>query len=110
DLQQRYVLDRFRFDVLDAGDVEEVVLVVIGDESLHLRRVHAAVRLRDVDHRQVQVGEDVDRHARERETREEGDGQDEGDHRDGPTQGAGSEIGGIAHVVSYFTERRTTSR
>ena len=40
-----------RFDVLDAGDVEEVVLVVVGDEPFHLRRVHAAVRLGDVDHR-----------------------------------------------------------
>ena len=47
---------RLRFDALDAVDVEEVVLVVVGDVALHLRRAHAAVRLRDVDHRQIEMG------------------------------------------------------
>ena len=56
-----------RLDVVDAGDVEEVVLVVVGQKAFHLRRVHAAVGLADVDHRQVQAGEDVDRHLANRQ-------------------------------------------
>ena len=51
-----------RLDVVDAADVEEVVLVVVGEQPFHLRRVHAAVGLADVDDRQVQVREDVDFH------------------------------------------------
>jgi hypothetical protein len=55
--------NRLRFDVLDPGHVEEVVLVVIGDEPLHLCGIHASVRLRDVNHRRAQVREDIDLHA-----------------------------------------------
>jgi hypothetical protein len=62
DFDQRNVLNRLRFDVVDAGDVQEVVLVVIREIPLHLCWIHAAIRLRDDDHRQIQVGEDVDRH------------------------------------------------
>jgi hypothetical protein len=47
-LDQRNALDRLAFDVLDAVDVEEVVLVIVSDEPFHLRRVEAAVRLRHV--------------------------------------------------------------
>ena len=54
-----------RLDVMDAADVEEVVLVVEGEQPFHLRGVHAAVGLDDVDDRQVEVGEDVDLHARQ---------------------------------------------
>ena len=61
-LHQRHALHVPRLDVVDAADVEEVVLVIIGDEAFHLRRVHAAVRLADVDHGQIQVREDVDFH------------------------------------------------
>ena len=52
-----------RLDVLDAVDVEEVILVVVGDEPFHLGRVHAAVGLGDVERRHAEVGEDVARHA-----------------------------------------------
>ena len=45
----------FDFDVVDAVDVEEVVLVVVGDQPFHLRRVHAAVGLGHVDDRQVET-------------------------------------------------------
>ncbi len=38
-----------RLDVLNAGDVEEVVLVVVGKKALHLAGIHAAIGLRDVD-------------------------------------------------------------
>jgi hypothetical protein len=53
--------------VFDARDVEEMILVVIDEEALHLRRLHPAVRLRDVDHRQIEVREDVHRHPSERQ-------------------------------------------
>ena len=58
-----HALDVLRLDVVDAADVEEVVLVVVGDQPFHLLRVHAAVGLGDVDDRQVEGGEDVDGHA-----------------------------------------------
>ena len=51
------------FNVMNSVDVKEVVLVVVGNQPFHLRRIHTAVRLADVDHRQVQRGEDVDGHA-----------------------------------------------
>src|SRR4029077_8391212 len=63
ELHQGHALDVLRLDVVDAGDVEEVVLVVVGQEPLHLLRVQAAVGLGHVDDRRVQVGKDVDRHA-----------------------------------------------
>ena len=68
-LQQAGVLDRLRLDALDAVDVEEVVLVVVDEIPLHLRRAHAAVRLRDVDDRQIQIGKDVDAHPADGEDR-----------------------------------------
>ena len=61
ELHQRRALDRLRFDVLDAVDVEEVVLVVVGEEPFHLRGVHAAVRLGHVDDGHAQIGKDVAR-------------------------------------------------
>jgi hypothetical protein len=61
-LHQRRALHVPRLDVVNAADVQEVVLVVVGQKAFHLRRVHAAVGLADVDHRQVQAGEDVDFH------------------------------------------------
>ena len=46
-----------RFDVFDSGDVEEVILVVVREKPFHLRRVHAAVRLRYIDCRVAEVRE-----------------------------------------------------
>src|SRR5205807_7658214 len=60
ELHQGDALDVAALDVVDAVDVEEVVLVVVGEQPLHLGRVHAAVGLGDVDDRQVEGGEDVD--------------------------------------------------
>ena len=75
-----------RFDVVDAVHVQEGVLVVVGDQSFHLGRVHAAVGLGDVDDRHVQVGEDVGAHARGGEDAAQGDG-DHGHHDGfGPVQ------------------------
>ncbi len=53
----------FDSDVLDARDVEEVILVAVGQVALHLERVHAAIGLRHVDRRNAQRREDVARHA-----------------------------------------------
>src|SRR6266511_2353400 len=55
-LQQARVLNGFRLDTLDTVDVEEMVLVVIRDVPFHLRRAHAAVRLRHIDDGQIQIG------------------------------------------------------
>ncbi|MCG3163611.1 MAG: hypothetical protein JMDDDDMK_05050 [Acidobacteria bacterium] len=65
EFEQRDVLNRTRFDVLDAGDVEEVIFVIRSEKALHLRRIHSAVRLRDVDHRQIEIRKDVHRHSRD---------------------------------------------
>jgi hypothetical protein len=62
-LDDRGALDRLRFDVLDACDVEEVIFVVVGKETLHLRGIHAAIWLRDVDRRDAERRKDVARHA-----------------------------------------------
>ena len=61
-LDQRRALNRLRFDVFDAGDVEEMVLVIIDQKPFHLRRVHAAIGLSDINHRDAEVGEYVARH------------------------------------------------
>ena len=68
-LHQRRALDALALDVIDSGDVEEVILVVISEVAFHLRRVHAAVRLRDVDRGLADLREDVHRHALERRER-----------------------------------------
>src|SRR4051812_15695261 len=94
ELDQRDTLDIARFHVLDAVDVEEVVFVIVGDESFHLRRVHAAVRLRDVEHRNSDVGKDVALHAEDAHDA----GSDECDHNDQhrnrPAKGKRHEIHG----------------
>ena len=51
-----------RLDVMDAGDVQEMILVVVRQETFHLRRIHAAVGLADINHRQIEAGEDIDGH------------------------------------------------
>jgi hypothetical protein len=84
--QERGTLDRLRFDALDAVDVEEVVLVIIRDEALHLLRAHASVRLRDVNRRRVEVGKDVDARAAEGDDREDDHRAGKHDDRDGSPQ------------------------
>src|SRR5262249_22735160 len=84
ELHQGHALDIATFDVVDAADIEEVILVVIGDQSFHLARVHAAVRLGNIDHWQIEPREDVDLDAREGQAASEYDGH-HGDHdRDRP--------------------------
>ena len=68
---QADVLNRLGLDVVNPGDVEEVILVVVDEITFHLRRVHAAVGLRDDDHREIQVRENVDGGAQVREPRQQ---------------------------------------
>lgn len=67
DLHLREALDIAALDVMNARDVQEVVLVVEREQRFHLRRIHAAVRLHHVNHRQIERRKDVDLHPRERE-------------------------------------------
>ena len=83
---QRHALDILRLDVVDAGDVEKVVFVVVRQVSLHLRRVHAAVWLADVYDRQVQTGEDVNRHLANCEDAAQRDADKSNDHGKGTIQ------------------------
>src|SRR5437763_11336095 len=83
EFDQSDALNGFRFDVLDARDVEEVILVPRNDEALHLRRIYAAVGLRDVDHRQIEIWKDIHGHARQRKSRAERDGDDRDENREG---------------------------
>ena len=82
-LDERHPLDRLGLHVLDAGHVEEVVLVVVGQEPFHLGGIHPSVGLGDVEDRDAEVREDVAGHHAQR-----GDtGQDDGDHGDDDRQG-----------------------
>ena len=85
--KERCALDRLCLYALNAIDVEEVVLVVVRDKSFHLLRTHAAVWLRNIDDRQIEVRKDIDarphdsQHGRKRQC----DNQD--DDGDGPPKG-----------------------
>ena len=59
--------------MIDSRDVEEVVLVVVGEKTFHLCRVHAAVRLSDIDSGIADLRKDIDRHALDREYRSQRD-------------------------------------
>jgi hypothetical protein len=97
ELHQRHPLHVAALDVMDAVDVEEVILVVVGEQTFHLRRVHATVRLTDIDDRQVEARKDIDLHPlhgqhgahRQRDKQHhDGDGAAEGE-RDGIHRGDG---------------------
>jgi hypothetical protein len=42
-------LDGLGFYVFNSSDIKKVVLVIIGQIPLHLERIHAAIRLSDVN-------------------------------------------------------------
>ena len=52
-------------DVIDAGNVQKMIFVIVRQKTFHLRRVHAAIRLADIDHRQIKAGKDIDGHPHE---------------------------------------------
>ena len=97
ELHQRHALDVLRFDVMDAVDVEEVVLVVVGDQAFHLTGVHAAVGLSDIDDGEIEQGEDIDFHP----TKGQSAACDESDHRHHDGNGAAQcELNGVHSVGS----------
>ena len=74
-LDQCRRLDVLGFDVLDAGDVEKMVFVIIGDVAFHLGRIHAAIRLHDIDRGDAQTRKNIpghfdDRHQRSQHERD----------------------------------------
>ena len=60
-LHQRGSLHIATFNMMNAVDVQEVVLVVVRQQAFHLRRIHAAVGLTYVDHGQIQSAIDATR-------------------------------------------------
>src|SRR5262249_54277530 len=71
ELEQPDVLNRFRFHALDARDVEKVIFVVVDEIAFHLRWGHSSIRLRDVNHRQIKIRKNVDRHPQKSKHRQE---------------------------------------
>ena len=80
-LHDARALDALALHMLDARDVQKVILVVVSEVALHLRRVHAAVRLRDVDRRDAQRGEHIARHPLNRHPPAEAQRHHGDDHR-----------------------------
>src|SRR5262249_2417613 len=68
ELEHRHALNRVGLDVLDARDIEEVILVIADELPFHLRRRHAREWLNDVDDRHPEVRKDIDRRAPDGET------------------------------------------
>ena len=68
ELHQGDALDVLRFNVFDASDVEEVILVVIREEAFHLRGIHAAIRLRHINSRITELWKNICRHAANRQS------------------------------------------
>ena len=85
-LHERRALDALAFHVVDAGDVEEVILVVVSQVAFHLGRVHAAVRLRHVDGRIADLRKDIDGHALDGQDGAQGDGDQRHDYGERPAQ------------------------
>ena len=86
-LHQRDALNVLRLDVFDARDVEEVILVVVRQVPFHLRRIHTAVRLRDVDSRCAELRENIHLHLPNRHDRGECDGNHRHEYGDRPAHG-----------------------
>jgi hypothetical protein len=86
-LDQCRALDRLGFDMLDAGDVEKMILVIVDEKPFHLGRVHAAIWLGDVKYRHAKVGENVARHPLDGEEAGKDGGENEHHNGDRPAQG-----------------------
>src|SRR4051794_29507428 len=57
--QESSALDRLRLNALDSVDIEEVVLVVVGEEPFHLLWTHAAIGLSNINDWKIQIRKDV---------------------------------------------------
>ncbi len=66
DLHLGESLNIARLDVMNAADVQEMVLVMKGEQAFHLRRIHTPIGLDHVNDRLIQVREDIDLHTAER--------------------------------------------
>ena len=82
ELDDRRPLNGLRFDVFDAGEIEKMIFVVIRQIAFHLRRVHSAVGLRDIDGRDAQRRKDVPGHFLQRQAATEQNPDDEDDDRE----------------------------
>ena len=49
--------------LIDSGDVEEVILVIVGEITFHLGRIHAAIGLSHIDRRFAYLRKDVHGHS-----------------------------------------------
>ena len=105
ELDQTDILDGFRFHMLNARNVEKVVLI-IGDEiSLHLRRIHSAIGLRYINHRKIEVGENIHRHTEECQHRTQRHTDNGDENRDRTSEGSVDE----PHTT-YSSERGHSRR
>ena len=80
-------MNGLRLDALDAVHIKEMVLVVVGEEAFHLCRAHASIGLGDIDHRQIQVREDIHPHTGKGQNRAQGYGGNRDQDGPGMTQG-----------------------
>jgi hypothetical protein len=96
ELHERGALDALGLDVLDAGDVQEVVLIVVGEKPFHLLGIHPAVRLRDEHGRRSELGKDIDGHALDHHDGGERDGHDRDQQGDWATQREANQTHGIS--------------
>jgi len=83
---QSCALNTLAIHRLNACDVEEVILVVVGKKSFHLRGRHAAVGLGDVDHRIANLWKDVHAHPPNRNKESSDDRNQRDDHGERTTQ------------------------
>src|SRR5262249_7596608 len=70
--------------MFDSGYIEKMVFIVGYKVAFHLRRVHATIRLRNVDHWKIQVGKDVNGHSNQSQDRTQSDSNDHNNDCDWP--------------------------
>src|SRR5579885_1444691 len=71
-------LNALRFDVLDACDIQKMILIIIDEIAFHLSGRHTTIWLSNINHRQIEIREDVYLHARKGKN----SGQSNGNHSD----------------------------
>src|SRR6202045_5184248 len=86
ELEQPETLDRLRFDMFDAGRVQKVVFVVLYELPFHLIGRHSYIRLRHVNHRDIEIGKDILGHSKQGETRAKNKCEDYNHDRDRSAQ------------------------
>src|SRR6185437_15973439 len=91
-LNKRGTLDVPRFHSLDARDEEEMVFIIIGEIAFHLRRIHPAIGLRDIDDGNPKIRKNVSRHSRNRKRAQEYDGNHCNQNCDGSSKGKLNEL------------------